>query len=111
MYAIRSYYVYPIGSEGKYSPVTLTSIAGGSSNRSFQVRALAERHPNVPATYDALLRYYDIVTDVTTPTAVANFAFDALDVIGDVAKYKAYSWNGTSFVNPATSSIVSYNFV
>jgi hypothetical protein len=102
--------IYPVGTEGKYSPVNITSLTGTSTNpRTFSVRAIASRHPSVSTTYDALLRYWDMTTSLTTPTVAMNLNFDALDVIGDPAKFKSYLWNGTAFTQVGSIGGVTIN--
>jgi autotransporter-associated beta strand protein len=93
--------IYPVGSDGKYSPVQIVSLAGsGTGTRELSVKALEGRHPSVPFTYDALLRYWKINSTVVNPTANMLFAINPLEVIGDPEKFNAYFWNGNDFVNP-----------
>ncbi|UCH13053.1 MAG: hypothetical protein JSV22_08025, partial [Bacteroidales bacterium] len=42
-----STFVYPIGSEGKYTPVTMTITANGNSTGSITVKAADEMHPSI----------------------------------------------------------------
>jgi hypothetical protein len=101
--------VYPVGADGKYTPVTIVNLTGsvGTGARNMQIRSVTGRHPSVSTTYDALLRYWDITSTLTSAQANATFGFSPLDVIGDPAKYKAYTWNGSAFTNPASSTIAS----
>ncbi|TCO07430.1 beta strand repeat-containing protein [Natronoflexus pectinivorans] len=93
--------LYPVGSIGKYSPVTIVSLAGsGTGTRELGVRALEGRHPSVPFTYDALLRHWQISSTIVNPTAHMEFVINPLEVIGDPLKFNAYYWDGTEFVNP-----------
>lgn len=99
---------YPVGSKGKYTPLTLNSITvtGGTGTRTIKLRAIAERHPSVSYSYDALIRYWDVtVANMTVTAANANFTYSPLDVIGDDTKYNVYRWDGANFNNPVGSSI------
>jgi hypothetical protein len=115
--AIADYVMlYPVGSGGKYTPLTVSSLtgslSGGNNSRFLNVRVLPVRQPNVLATYDALIRHWDITsTNITITAADASFTFSPLDVIGDSDKYKVYRWNGSAFENPAGSSISGNNML
>lgn len=100
---------YPVGSKGKYTPFVLNSLtASGSGTRALKVVAYPERHPSVTYTYDALVRYWNIsLTNLTVTAADASFAYSPLDVIGDDTKYNVYRWDGSTFTQPAGSSISS----
>lgn len=102
--------LYPVGSDGKYTPFNLTSITSSNqNNRSFSVRVVAGRHPSVLPTYDALVRYWVTSTDVTGSSITADFDFTPLDVIGDPAKYKPYRWTGSDFSSIGGTTPVTGN--
>jgi len=105
---------YPVGSKGKYTPVTVNSIAvTGSGNRTINFRAVPERHPSVSYSYDALIRYWDVTASdgYSITAADVNFAYSPLDVIGDETKYNVYHWDGSAFSIPQGSSISSSTMI
>lgn len=55
-----------------YSNINLTGSVGTGA-RNFQVRSVSGRHPSVSSIYDALLRYWDVSTTLTTVQASATF--------------------------------------
>lgn len=102
--------VYPVGSKGKYTPITINSITvTGTGDRTLSFRAVPERHPSVSSSYDALIRYWDVTasTGYSITAADVNFTYSPLDVIGDDTKYNVYRWDGAAFTSPAGSSIAS----
>lgn len=99
--------IYPVGSGNRYSPFQITSLTASlSGTRTVAVRAIPGRHPNVQASYDALLRYWDVVTtNINSISANIRFQYTPLDVIGNEAAYLAKRWTGSDFVDIAGSSV------
>jgi hypothetical protein len=105
---------YPIGSKGKYTPVTVNSITvTGAGDRTLSFRAVPGRHPSVSYSYDAFIRYWDVTasTGYSITAANVNFTYSPLDVIGDDTKYNVYRWDGSAFSTPSGSSISSSTMI
>jgi hypothetical protein len=101
--------IYPIGSSGKYTPMEYKNIvAGGTGTYTTYVRVVPERHPSVEAIYDALIRYWNLESNITTYPDV-EFTFEPTDVIGTASLYNVYRWSSTTFTTPAGSSIDHIN--
>lgn len=99
---------FPVGSNGFYSPMTITSLTGSfSGTGAIAVRAVPERQPNVPYFNNALIKYWDVeTTNINGITASVRFNFAPAEVIGSVALYEPRVWNGTALstvANPSTA--------
>ena len=98
---------YPIGSGGKFSPVTIQNMTGDVSDTcELRLRAINGRHPNVLTDHDALLRYWELTTNnITNAQAGLSLNITHQDIMGDVKKFKAFAWDGNIFDNPEGSFI------
>lgn len=99
---------FPVGSNGFYSPMTITSLTGSFvGTGAISVRAVPERQPNVPYFNNALIKYWDVeTTNINGVSASVRFNFAPAEVIGSVALYEPRVWNGTSLStvsNPSTA--------
>ncbi len=91
--------IYPIGSQGRYSPVRVYEIGGAHANgRYFRIKAVPVKHQSIPDSYDALVRFWEFQTNAGNGQARVDMFFSPLDVIGDQLLYKAYQWNGSAFL-------------
>jgi hypothetical protein len=65
--------VFPIGMNGEYSPIQLTSVAGTNLNGYFQVTVTDSRHPLAAGSDNAITRYWDVLTPGLTLTSISGF--------------------------------------
>ncbi|MEX1188501.1 MAG: hypothetical protein WED33_04535, partial [Bacteroidia bacterium] len=89
---------FPVGSNGFYTPMTLTSLTCSFvGTGAISVRAVPERQPNIPYFNNALIKYWDVVTtNLNGITASVRFNFTPAEVIGSVALYQPRVWDGSS---------------
>jgi hypothetical protein len=85
-------FVFPVGSNGKYTPVTFNVTGNGSSTGSIRVKPAAEYHPSIQEDSEApfteivdkdnVLQYYWtlIASDIDGFGATATFKYDQDDV-------------------------------
>jgi hypothetical protein len=89
---------FPVGSNGFYTPVTLTSLSCSIvGTAAILVRAVPTRQPNVPYFNNALIKYWDLESsNMSGIAANISFSFNAAEVIGSVVLYSPRVWNGSS---------------
>lgn len=102
---------YPLGTGTYYSPMVISTLSAGTYNGNITVRAVAGRNPNLPFSYDGLLKYWEVSS--TGITGISNvrltFQYNAGEVIGSSANYVPRMWNGSAFVTPANPTGAGVN--
>lgn len=64
---------YPIGLNGNYTPLVISSIAGSIGNGNMQIRLYNSKHGLTFGSDNAITRYWDISTTNITPTNVTGY--------------------------------------
>lgn len=102
---------FPVGSNGNFTPMTITSLSSTfSGTGSISVRAVPERQPNIPYFNNALIKFWDVeTTNMSAINANVSFNFSPAEVIGAVGFYVPRFWNGTTLVTPNTPSAAGSN--
>ncbi|MBN2214140.1 MAG: hypothetical protein JW723_07840 [Bacteroidales bacterium] len=117
-----STFVYPIGSEDKYTPVTMTITANGNSTGSITVKAADEMHPSIqedsespdPEITDAdnVLQYHWVLrsSGISGFSATVNMKYDPADVMV-TAPYDVYDYITARLLNDGTGNWNKYDDV
>jgi hypothetical protein len=117
-----STFVYPIGSEDKYTPVTMTITANGNSTGSITVKAADEMHPSIqedsespfPEIVDAdnVLQYHWVLrsSGISGFSATMNMKYDPADV-AVTAPYDVYDYITARLLNDGTGNWNKYDDV
>ncbi len=117
-----STFVFPIGSEGKYTPVTLNITANGNSSGSITVKAADEMHPSIqedsespfPEIVDAdnVLQYHWVMraNGISGFSATVNMKYDPADV-KVTAPYDVYDYITARLLNDGSGNWNKYDDV
>ncbi|MBA7571426.1 hypothetical protein ES708_13189 [subsurface metagenome] len=117
-----STFIYPIGSGGKYNPVTLTITANDNSTGSITVKAADEMHPSIqeddetpdPLIVDAdnVLQYHWLMrsSGISGFSATANMKYDPGDV-EVTAPYDVYDYITARLLNDGSGDWNKYDDV
>jgi hypothetical protein len=95
--------VYPVGSGGYYSPVTISSITT-SYPSNFQVRAVPSA---INPSY--IKKYWDLKPSAAVTSATATFTYAADELNGAMPSISFSPDNGTTWQNPPTSGTQSFS--
>ena len=103
--------LYPVGSGGFYSPMTLQSLTAtlvGTAN--LFVKATPTRQPNIPYFNNALTKHWVLETvNMSGINANVRFNFNPEEVIGSVALYSPRLWDGNNLITPNSPSAPGSN--
>ncbi len=103
--------LYPVGSGGFYSPMTLQSLTAtlvGTAN--LYVKATPTRQPNIPYFNNALTKHWLIETvNMSGISANVRFNFNPEEVIGSVSLYSPRLWDGNNLIIPNSPSAPGSN--
>ena len=115
-----STFVYPIGSEGKYTPVTLSISANGNSTGSITVKAADEMHPSIvedseapdPEIVDAdnVLQYHWVLraSGISGFSAEVDMKYEPSDV-RVTAPYDIYDYITARLLNDGSGNWNKYD--
>jgi len=104
--------LYPVGNSGQYTPASYTFTAN-STARYLNVRAVTPRNVNdVSATDYINNRWWNTDLSVTTGTYAytAVYTYISGDMVGTAANIRLNRWNGSAWVNDASSVVNNTNF-
>ncbi|MDC0584241.1 hypothetical protein OAO55_00775 [Bacteroidales bacterium] len=116
-----SSFLFPIGSNDKYTPVGFNISANGNNIGSITIKAADEMHPSivndedVPAIIDAnnALQYYWVVNanGMNNFNATANFMFDSKDLVVDTGNYSSEDYIPARILHNAVGTWNKYTDV
>ena len=99
--AVSAQQLYPVGSNGYYSPMTLTAIAPTTGTLS--VRAVPTA---INPSY--INKYWDVTSSVVRTSATATFQYDPAELNGALPSISYSPDAGTTWQNPPTNGTASY---
>jgi hypothetical protein len=102
---------YPLGTGSYYTPMVISTLTAGAYSGNITVHAVAGRNPNLPFSYDGLLKYWVVSTTGITgiTNAQVTFQYNAGEVIGSSANYVPRMWNGSAFDVPGNPTAAGVN--
>jgi hypothetical protein len=114
-------FVFPVGSAGKYTPVSFDISSNSTAGGSILVKPAGEYHPSV-VDPDNVLQYHWVLRaeDISGFSAVARMKYDLSDIKGDIGAYwvarllsdGSGEWNkteGPGVIDQATQELL-FNF-
>lgn len=103
--------IYPVGTNGYFSPMAINTLAATTGSGTVAVRAVASRHSYVPFVNDALMKYWAVSTTglAGISDARVTFAYNTGEVVGNSSLYVPRIWNGTAFVIPTGTTAAGIN--
>nr|WP_321453212.1 PKD domain-containing protein [uncultured Carboxylicivirga sp.] len=104
--------IFPLGTEGLYSPFEITSLGLNSEGGSVSVRAVDGEAPGPPAASSKdLQKYWKIDSDLDLVSADVSFTYNNSEVgpDGDQSLYALQVYSGGAWVEPVGASSQGYN--
>ncbi len=116
-------FIYPIGSGGKYTPVTFTITANSSSTGYITIKAANELHPSIqedseapdPEITDAenVLQYHWVIrsSGISGFSATANMKYIPADALANAPEYDIYDYITARLLNDGSGLWNKYDDV
>lgn len=105
-------FVFPVGGNGIYAPVSLTLNAnGGLSSAYIGVRPASNKHVANYANTDYLNRSWEITgSGITSPDYSATFTYGSSDVAGNESNLFSGFWDGSKWTLGSAVNNISHQF-